>query len=80
MENTPQWFRTNFTKHFPLLDCAQCMDLMLIRLGKGCHIDILKFETELEENHGKIPDGVSIADFLIDHYGKEAMEWAREAL
>lgn len=80
MKNTPHWFRRNFTKHFPLLDCAECMSLLLIRLGKGCYIDIIKFDAELERNHGKIPDGVSTADFVMEYYGKEAVEWVQEAL
>lgn len=80
MKNTPQWFRTNFSKHFPDIDPGEIICLTLVGLGRGCHIDVLKLEEKLESIHGKIPDGVSMADCVAEHYGNDAVEWVREAL
>ena len=80
MKNTPHWFRKNSKLHLPDIDPGEIMSLLLIRLGKGCYVDVIKLDRELEKKHGKIPDGVSTADFIADHYGNDAMEWVRDAL
>jgi hypothetical protein len=80
MKKTPQWFGTNFKKYFPDFDPGELIDPLLIQAGKGCCINILRLEAKLEGIHGTIPDGISMADFVTEHYGEEATEWVREAL
>ena len=77
---SPQWFFSNVKKYFPDMEAKALVSTVYVHIKREMHIDLSSLDVELERAHGKIPDGVSICDFLVEKYGQEATDWVQSAI
>ena len=74
-------FAQGMLKHFGIKDSSPFIDVLLLQVTGCCTLDVLAFDDYLHKSHGDYDErGCSMAEFVLDKFGKEANVWTRNAI
>lgn len=74
-------FAQGLLKHFGIKDSSPFIDVLLLEVTGHCILDVLAFDDYLHKHYGDYEEcGCSMAEFILDKFGKEADVWTKNAI